>query len=166
MQRCVIIQKDENGFGLTVSGDNPVFVQLVKEGELRRRTEEDKGSVITFDLILFSQCQVFDASYSSLNYRSALSCSSFSSAKVVEMNPFKVLICESDVNIYILKSYSFMGRMKHTAHPNPQPLSLIDGVIHSHKHAVIYTPWGFGLCETCIGLPAASGQISLVMCSD
>lgn len=62
MQRCVIIQKDENGFGLTVSGDNPVFVQLVKEGELRRRTEEDKGSVITFDLILFSQCQVFDAS--------------------------------------------------------------------------------------------------------
>uniref|UniRef100_A0A3B1J789 Rho guanine nucleotide exchange factor 12 n=1 Tax=Astyanax mexicanus TaxID=7994 RepID=A0A3B1J789_ASTMX len=33
VQRCVIIQKDENGFGLTVSGDNPVFVQLVKEGE-------------------------------------------------------------------------------------------------------------------------------------
>uniref|UniRef100_A0A3P9H4E4 Rho guanine nucleotide exchange factor (GEF) 12a n=1 Tax=Oryzias latipes TaxID=8090 RepID=A0A3P9H4E4_ORYLA len=32
VQRCVIIQKDENGFGLTVSGDNPVFVQLVKEG--------------------------------------------------------------------------------------------------------------------------------------
>ncbi|XP_057180416.1 rho guanine nucleotide exchange factor 12 isoform X1 [Triplophysa rosa] len=31
VQRCVIIQKDENGFGLTVSGDNPVFVQLVKE---------------------------------------------------------------------------------------------------------------------------------------
>uniref|UniRef100_A0A673WKH1 Rho guanine nucleotide exchange factor 12 n=1 Tax=Salmo trutta TaxID=8032 RepID=A0A673WKH1_SALTR len=30
-RRCVIIQKDENGFGLTVSGDNPVFVQLVKE---------------------------------------------------------------------------------------------------------------------------------------
>uniref|UniRef100_A0A673X3S4 Rho guanine nucleotide exchange factor 12 n=1 Tax=Salmo trutta TaxID=8032 RepID=A0A673X3S4_SALTR len=29
-----IIQKDENGFGLTVSGDNPVFVQLVKEGKL------------------------------------------------------------------------------------------------------------------------------------
>lgn len=33
VQRCVIIQKDENGFGLTVSGDNPVFVQLVREGE-------------------------------------------------------------------------------------------------------------------------------------
>ncbi len=33
MQRCVIIQKDGNGFGLTVSGDNPVFVQLVKEGK-------------------------------------------------------------------------------------------------------------------------------------
>uniref|UniRef100_A0AAA9SRC7 Rho guanine nucleotide exchange factor 12 n=1 Tax=Bos taurus TaxID=9913 RepID=A0AAA9SRC7_BOVIN len=27
VQRCVIIQKDDNGFGLTVSGDNPVFVQ-------------------------------------------------------------------------------------------------------------------------------------------
>uniref|UniRef100_A0A8C8JHR9 Rho guanine nucleotide exchange factor (GEF) 12a n=1 Tax=Oncorhynchus tshawytscha TaxID=74940 RepID=A0A8C8JHR9_ONCTS len=34
VQRCVIIQKDENGFGLTVSGDNPVFVQLVKEGKI------------------------------------------------------------------------------------------------------------------------------------
>ena len=33
VQRCVIIQRDENGFGLTVSGDNPVFVQMVKEGE-------------------------------------------------------------------------------------------------------------------------------------
>uniref|UniRef100_H9G7D5 Rho guanine nucleotide exchange factor 12 n=1 Tax=Anolis carolinensis TaxID=28377 RepID=H9G7D5_ANOCA len=33
VQRCVIIQRDENGFGLTVSGDNPVFVQSVKEGE-------------------------------------------------------------------------------------------------------------------------------------
>ncbi|TRY92099.1 hypothetical protein DNTS_022021, partial [Danionella cerebrum] len=30
VQRCVIIQKDENGFGLTVSGDNPVFVQLME----------------------------------------------------------------------------------------------------------------------------------------
>lgn len=33
VQRCVIIQKDDNGFGLTVSGDNPVFVQSVKEGK-------------------------------------------------------------------------------------------------------------------------------------
>ncbi|XP_014674125.1 PREDICTED: rho guanine nucleotide exchange factor 11-like [Priapulus caudatus] len=32
IQRCVIIQKDEKGYGLTVSGDNPVFVQSVKEG--------------------------------------------------------------------------------------------------------------------------------------
>lgn len=35
--RCVIIQKDENGFGLTVSGDNPVFVQLVKKGEKQKK---------------------------------------------------------------------------------------------------------------------------------
>uniref|UniRef100_A0A8C8HEP2 Rho guanine nucleotide exchange factor (GEF) 12b n=1 Tax=Oncorhynchus tshawytscha TaxID=74940 RepID=A0A8C8HEP2_ONCTS len=40
VQRCVIIQKDENGFGLTVSGDNPVFVQLVKEGKVN-------GSLVT-----------------------------------------------------------------------------------------------------------------------
>ncbi|KAI0218086.1 Rho guanine nucleotide exchange factor 12 [Lamellibrachia satsuma] len=31
IQRCVIIQRDEKGYGLTVSGDNPVFVQSVKE---------------------------------------------------------------------------------------------------------------------------------------
>ncbi|XP_067675120.1 rho guanine nucleotide exchange factor 11-like isoform X5 [Haliotis asinina] len=30
VQRCVIIQRDEKGYGLTVSGDNPVFVQSVK----------------------------------------------------------------------------------------------------------------------------------------
>ena len=33
MQRCVIVQKDEKGYGLTVSGDNPVFVQSVKESK-------------------------------------------------------------------------------------------------------------------------------------
>lgn len=38
VQRCVIIQRDENGFGLTVSGDNPVFVQLVKEGKILPKT--------------------------------------------------------------------------------------------------------------------------------
>lgn len=43
VQRCVIIQKDDNGFGLTVSGDNPVFVQLVKEGEVQRREGGREG---------------------------------------------------------------------------------------------------------------------------
>ena len=33
IQRCVIIQQDEKGYGLTVSGDNPVFVQSVKESK-------------------------------------------------------------------------------------------------------------------------------------
>lgn len=33
VQRCVIITRDETGYGLTVSGDNPVFVQSVKEGK-------------------------------------------------------------------------------------------------------------------------------------
>ncbi|KAL8598395.1 Rho guanine nucleotide exchange factor 12 [Nucella lapillus] len=32
VQRCVIIQKDEKGYGLTVSGDNPVYVASVKPG--------------------------------------------------------------------------------------------------------------------------------------
>lgn len=32
VQRCVIITRDDNGYGLTVSGFNPVFVQSVKEG--------------------------------------------------------------------------------------------------------------------------------------
>ncbi|XP_033119651.1 rho guanine nucleotide exchange factor 11-like isoform X3 [Anneissia japonica] len=31
IQRSVIVQKDERGYGLTVSGDNPVFVQNVKD---------------------------------------------------------------------------------------------------------------------------------------
>ncbi|XP_076438420.1 rho guanine nucleotide exchange factor 11-like isoform X2 [Babylonia areolata] len=30
VQRCVIIQRDERGYGLTVSGDNPVYVASVK----------------------------------------------------------------------------------------------------------------------------------------
>lgn len=38
VQRCVIITRDENGYGLTVSGDNPVFVQSVKEGKQILRT--------------------------------------------------------------------------------------------------------------------------------
>lgn len=35
MLRCVMIQKDEKGYGLTVSGDNPVYVQSVKESEFK-----------------------------------------------------------------------------------------------------------------------------------
>uniref|UniRef100_A0A3B3YDJ3 Rho guanine nucleotide exchange factor (GEF) 12b n=1 Tax=Poecilia mexicana TaxID=48701 RepID=A0A3B3YDJ3_9TELE len=44
VQRCVIIQRDKNGFGLTVSGDNPVFVQLVKEGKAGR---DVNGTLVT-----------------------------------------------------------------------------------------------------------------------
>jgi hypothetical protein len=29
----VIVQKDENGYGMKVSGDKPVYVQSVKEGK-------------------------------------------------------------------------------------------------------------------------------------
>lgn len=46
VHRCVIIQKDENGFGLTVSGDNPVFVQLVKEDGAAMRAGVQTGDRI------------------------------------------------------------------------------------------------------------------------
>ncbi|KAM6970058.1 rho guanine nucleotide exchange factor 12 [Aplochiton taeniatus] len=46
VQRCVIIQKDDNGFGLTVSGDNPVFVQLVKEDGAALRAGVQTGDRI------------------------------------------------------------------------------------------------------------------------
>lgn len=34
IQRCVIIQRDDKGYGLTVRGDNPVYVESVKAGNL------------------------------------------------------------------------------------------------------------------------------------
>uniref|UniRef100_H3BVY5 Rho guanine nucleotide exchange factor (GEF) 12b n=1 Tax=Tetraodon nigroviridis TaxID=99883 RepID=H3BVY5_TETNG len=46
VQRCVIIQRDKNGFGLTVSGDNPVFVQLVKKNGAAMRAGVQKGDRI------------------------------------------------------------------------------------------------------------------------
>ncbi|XP_059817329.1 rho guanine nucleotide exchange factor 12-like isoform X3 [Hypanus sabinus] len=46
VQRCVIIQRDENGFGITVSGDNPVFVQSVKEDGAAVRAGVQQGDRI------------------------------------------------------------------------------------------------------------------------
>ncbi|KAM3923375.1 rho guanine nucleotide exchange factor 12 isoform 2-T2 [Leptodactylus fuscus] len=46
VQRCVIIQRDDNGFGLTVSGDNPVFVQSVKEDGAAMRAGVQTGDRI------------------------------------------------------------------------------------------------------------------------
>ncbi|KAJ3589683.1 hypothetical protein NHX12_010526 [Muraenolepis orangiensis] len=46
VQRCVIIQRDENGFGLTVSGDNPVFVQMVREDGAAMRAGVQTGDRI------------------------------------------------------------------------------------------------------------------------
>ncbi|XP_066895250.1 rho guanine nucleotide exchange factor 12 isoform X4 [Kogia breviceps] len=46
VHRCVIIQKDDNGFGLTVSGDNPVFVQSVKEDGAAMRAGVQTGDRI------------------------------------------------------------------------------------------------------------------------
>lgn len=30
---CVVVNRDEKGYGMKVSGDNPVYVQSVKEGK-------------------------------------------------------------------------------------------------------------------------------------
>ncbi|KAM4702657.1 rho guanine nucleotide exchange factor 12 isoform 2-T2 [Rhinophrynus dorsalis] len=46
VQRCVVIQRDDNGFGLTVSGDNPVFVQSVKEDGAAMRAGVQTGDRI------------------------------------------------------------------------------------------------------------------------
>uniref|UniRef100_A0A8C6Z6R7 PDZ domain-containing protein n=1 Tax=Nothoprocta perdicaria TaxID=30464 RepID=A0A8C6Z6R7_NOTPE len=54
VQRCVVIQRDENGFGLTVSGDNPVFVQSVKEDGAAMR-----AGVQTGDRIIKVRCGLF-----------------------------------------------------------------------------------------------------------
>jgi hypothetical protein len=51
IQRCVIIQRDEKGYGLTVSGDNPVYVQSVKKGR-SAKTEHTYAEVLI--LILFN----------------------------------------------------------------------------------------------------------------
>ncbi|GAB6027465.1 hypothetical protein CHUAL_001722 [Chamberlinius hualienensis] len=46
VQRCVIIQRDERGYGLTVSGDNPVFVQSVKDDGAAARAGVQRGDRI------------------------------------------------------------------------------------------------------------------------
>ncbi|KAL5020525.1 hypothetical protein ScPMuIL_003417 [Solemya velum] len=47
IQRCVIVQRDEKGYGLTVSGDNPVFVQSVKpEGAAHRAGVQEGDRII------------------------------------------------------------------------------------------------------------------------
>ena len=32
--KVIVVHRDERGYGLTLSGDNPVYVQSVKDGEL------------------------------------------------------------------------------------------------------------------------------------
>nr|XP_006821606.1 PREDICTED: rho guanine nucleotide exchange factor 11-like [Saccoglossus kowalevskii] len=46
IQRCVIVQRDEKGYGLTVSGDNPVFVQSVKENGAAYKAGVQQGDRI------------------------------------------------------------------------------------------------------------------------
>ncbi|XP_022252947.1 uncharacterized protein LOC106468289 isoform X2 [Limulus polyphemus] len=46
VQRTVIVQKDEKGYGLTVSGHNPVFVQSLKEDGAAARVGVQEGDRI------------------------------------------------------------------------------------------------------------------------
>ena len=46
VQRCVIIQKDERGYGFTVSGDNPVHVASVKQDGAAMRAGVQNGDRI------------------------------------------------------------------------------------------------------------------------
>ncbi|KAK3611367.1 hypothetical protein CHS0354_025897 [Potamilus streckersoni] len=46
IQRVAIVQKDEKGYGLTVSGDNPVYVQSVKPDGAAARAGVQKGDRI------------------------------------------------------------------------------------------------------------------------
>lgn len=39
-KHCVIIQRDENGYGLRVSGESPVFVESVKPGQYERHSAQ------------------------------------------------------------------------------------------------------------------------------
>eukprot|EP00105_Crassostrea_gigas_P014144 XP_011430706.1 PREDICTED: rho guanine nucleotide exchange factor 11 isoform X10 [Crassostrea gigas] len=46
IQRCVIIQKDDKGYGLTVRGDNPVYVESVKADGAAERAGVRQGDRI------------------------------------------------------------------------------------------------------------------------
>jgi hypothetical protein len=48
VQRCVIIQKDERGYGFTVSGDNPVHVASVKTGTVVSLTTRRENKTALF----------------------------------------------------------------------------------------------------------------------
>uniref|UniRef100_A0A915IDV2 PDZ domain-containing protein n=1 Tax=Romanomermis culicivorax TaxID=13658 RepID=A0A915IDV2_ROMCU len=45
-QKCVIVAKEDNGFGLTIGGDNPFFVQSVKLGSSADRVGVKSGDRI------------------------------------------------------------------------------------------------------------------------
>ncbi|XP_071806265.1 rho guanine nucleotide exchange factor 11-like isoform X12 [Asterias amurensis] len=57
IQRCVIVQKDEKGYGLTVSGDNPVFIQSVKDDGAASRAGVQQGDrIIKVNGTLVTNC--------------------------------------------------------------------------------------------------------------
>ncbi|XP_025100351.1 rho guanine nucleotide exchange factor 12-like isoform X2 [Pomacea canaliculata] len=61
VQRCVIIQKDEKGYGLTVSGDNPVYVASVKpEGAAAKAGVQKDDRIVKVNGTLVTKCNHID----------------------------------------------------------------------------------------------------------
>ncbi|KAK2573471.1 Rho guanine nucleotide exchange factor 1 [Acropora cervicornis] len=62
IQHCVIIQRDEKGYGLTVTGDNPVYVQSVKEEDVTCMSDDVCGTFFVNGTLVthFNHAEVVD----------------------------------------------------------------------------------------------------------
>ncbi|KAJ8034924.1 Rho guanine nucleotide exchange factor 12 [Holothuria leucospilota] len=60
IQRCVIVQRDQRGYGLTVSGDNPVRIQSVKLNGAASKAGVQEGDTIIKELYRFAglECSI------------------------------------------------------------------------------------------------------------
>ena len=58
VQRCVIIQKDQHGFGFTVSGDRIVLVQSVRPGECRVPLPTGDGDTVWVATVCVTCCVI------------------------------------------------------------------------------------------------------------
>lgn len=105
VQRCVIIQRDEKGYGLTVSGDNPVFVRSVRQDGAAAKAGVQKGDrIIKVNGTLVTQS----------NHQEVV--------KLIKSVPYVALI--------LLGKPSPGSRLA----PTPPPLSLTSNLHNYHGH--------------------------------
>ena len=83
----MIIQRDRFGYGLTVSGDNPVYVLSVRDGGAAHR-----AGINTNDQIIKVKLVLFYSKSSSLRLVFFLFCFFFSSLYIVSMTVSTYLI--------------------------------------------------------------------------